>query len=112
LFLIFPNNSVFRPIGILLLTLLSFIGKASFLLAYIRLIMFAQLRRSPYAVTGSKLPTAVGPTPAPQNIISLTLFINKQRSGKYLVWQTVVKILIGVNRRELIPKPGSSEARD
>jgi hypothetical protein len=35
--------------------------------------MFVSLRRSPYAVTGSKLPTAVGTTPAPQNIISLIL---------------------------------------
>ncbi|NLL18098.1 MAG: hypothetical protein GX262_03610 [Clostridia bacterium] len=38
----------------------------------VRPIMIASLRRSPYAVTGSKLPTAVGTTPAPQIIIGLT----------------------------------------
>jgi hypothetical protein len=38
--------------------------------------MFVSLRRSPYAVTGSKLPTAVGTTPAPQTLLSLLQFVD------------------------------------
>jgi len=49
--------------------------------------MFASLRRSPYAVTGSKLPTAVGTTPAP-SIKGVFLANTRSISVFHIHWQS------------------------
>ena len=54
------------------------VDKVSFSPDRIRLTMFAQLKRRSHAANGSKLPAAEGSTPAPQIIIGLMLFVNKQ----------------------------------